>query len=94
MLVQQERTKSRQWAGAERKEDRHATNNAKSGDDEVVKIDFRTGYLRSQLLKKDPGRLGKHETFADNLTKAVFSETRVFCRLVDICVCDPLHKVD
>lgn len=72
MLVQQERTKSRQSAGAERKEDRHATNNAKSGDDEVVKIDFRTGYLRSQLLKKDPGRLGKHETFADNLTKAVF----------------------
>lgn len=77
MLVQQERTKPRQWAGGEPKEERHVTNGAKSadGDEERIKIDFKKAYLRSQLLKKDPGRLGRpgtlSEYISENLPKVI-----------------------
>ncbi|MCO5563213.1 hypothetical protein L7F22_016850 [Adiantum nelumboides] len=74
MLVQQDRTKPRKWAGGAAAK----TNGAKPNDEDQqhpVKIDFRSDYYRSQLLRKDPGLLGRKGTLleylSENLSKLV-----------------------
>ncbi|KAI5082895.1 hypothetical protein GOP47_0002638 [Adiantum capillus-veneris] len=74
MLVQQDRTKPRKWAGGAETN----SNGVKPTNDDQqhpVKIDFRSDYYRSQLLLKDPGRLGRKGTLfeylSENLSKLV-----------------------
>lgn len=74
MLVQQDRTKPRKWAGgaAATASPEPKSNGAKSTIEDQqhpVKIDFRSDVYRSQLLRKDPGRLGRKGTLSEYLSE-------------------------
>eukprot|EP00249_Psilotum_nudum_P009355 c21875_g1_i1 orf=563-2974(+) len=87
MIVQQERTKPRQLAGTDPKENVRAATNGGTSEDEGHSRngdEFRTGHMRNALLRKDPGKLllkvSKHtdkkkgnacDYLSDNLPKVV-----------------------
>eukprot|EP00249_Psilotum_nudum_P009356 c21875_g2_i1 orf=197-2620(+) len=89
MVIQQEHGRRRQWGVAEPSEEINASNEDGRCENELEEdggsdgVDFKTGYLRAQLLRKDPGHLlrGDHadglnqrsvwDSANDNLPKAV-----------------------
>lgn len=95
MLVQQDRTKPRKWAGgiaatASPEPKSNGTKLTSEDQQNPIKIDFRSSYFRSQLLKKDPARFSRtgalSEYLSENLSKLVIFGLLLLSVLIVIVV--------